>query len=138
VTVRGWDRAAQKLIEVKLDVNSPELVKINKNLDYLVHQCDPREDHVVEKPFFTKQEAEEFAASVFTDQRKRMVKITGTTVGLPLLRAGSQVQIGSPTKKSFGSRLSGLYFVTATTHTFNNNGYTTRFEARREDPESKP
>ena len=59
-----------------------------------------------------------------------MVRAVGTTVGLPKLRAGSKIEFG---KQSLGSRLSGTYFVTATTHTFNNNGYVTHFEARRED-----
>ncbi len=135
VTVRGWDRAAQKLIEVKLDFNDPKVGKYNKNLHYLLDQCDPREETVVERPFFTKEEATSFCASVFGDQLKRMVKATGTTVGLPNLRAGCKVQIGGTPggKRSLGSRLSGTYFVTATTHVFNSNGYTTRFEARRED-----
>ena len=32
-----------------------------------------------------------------------------------------------------GSRFSGTYFVTDTTHTIGAGGYTTRFSARRED-----
>ena len=39
---------------------------------------------------------------------------TGTTVGLPDLRAGQRVRI-----KGVGSRFSGTYFVTKTTHTIN-------------------
>ena len=37
---------------------------------------------------------------------------------------------------SIGSRLSGKYFVTDTTHTFNASGYITKFGARREDPDT--
>jgi hypothetical protein len=33
-----------------------------------------------------------------------------------------------------GVRFSGEYFVTETTHTINDSGYITRFNARREDP----
>lgn len=133
VTVRGWDRKTQKLIEVKLDYTDPKVGKFNKNLHYMLDQCDPREERVIEKPFFTQDEATRYCASVFGDQLKRMVKATGTTVGLPLLRAGKKIQIGGVGDNSLGTRLSGTYFVTATTHTFNSNGYTTRFEARRED-----
>jgi hypothetical protein len=32
-----------------------------------------------------------------------------------------------------GARFSGLYFVTATTHTIDDSGYVTEFNARRED-----
>jgi len=129
VTVKGWDRAAQKPIEEKVDFTDPELSKINKNLRYLLEQCDPREEHVSEIPVSSKQEAKRVAASIFADQAKRMVRVSGTTVGLPLLRAGSRFVLG----KSLGSRLQGIYFVTSTTHTFNNSGYTTQFEARREE-----
>src|SRR6185436_51052 len=98
---------------------------------------DPRDENVSEIPVFSKKEAQAKAQSILTDQHKRMVKASGTTVGLPLLRAGSKIQIGSTDKRTgkptLGSRLTGTYFVTSTTHTFNNSGYTTRFEARRED-----
>jgi phage protein D len=133
VTVRYFDRATQKPVDVKLDYNDPKVGKLNSNLDYLIDQCDPREETVIEKPFYNKAEAEKYCASVFADQRKRMVKATGTTIGLPNLRAGCKIQIGGVGKKSLGTRLSGTYFVTATTHTFNSSGYTTKFEARRED-----
>jgi phage protein D len=137
VTVRYFDRATQKPVDVKLDYNDPKVGKLNSNLDYLIDQCDPREETVIEKPFYSKAEAEQYCASVFADQRKRMVKASGTTIGLPNLRAGCKIQIGgvggANGKKTLGTRLSGTYFVTATTHTFNSSGYTTKFEARRED-----
>lgn len=129
VTVRGWDRAAQKPIEEKVDFQDPDLAKLNKDLHHLIEQCDPREEAVEEIAVFTKAEARKKALAIMSEQHKRMVRASGTTVGLPKLRAGSKIVLG----KSVGSRLSGTYFVTATTHTFNNNGYTTKFEARRED-----
>lgn len=52
---------------------------------------------------------------------------TGSTVGLPGLRAGTLLSIGG-----VGSRSSGRYLVTATTHSIGDSGYTTRFECRRE------
>jgi phage protein D len=131
VTVRGWDRTSQKAIEEKVDFTDPELAKLNKNLHEMIVQCDPREEFVVEKPVYTKNEAKDLARSLLLDQHKRMVKATATTVGLPKLRAGSKVEI-----LGVGSRLSGIYFVTETTHTLNSSGYTTRFQARREDPDS--
>jgi uncharacterized protein len=35
-----------------------------------------------------------------------------------------------------GARLSGTYYVTKTTHTIGDGGYTTQFECRREDTSS--
>ena len=131
VTVQGWDRAAQKPINVKLDLTSDEMKKLNKNVQYLLNQCDPRDEFVVEKAFDNTKDAQAYAKGVFTDQMKRVVKATGTTVGLPLLRAGSRVSI-----PNLGTRLSGTYFITATTHNFSaTGGYTTRFEARMENQE---
>jgi phage protein D len=66
-----------------------------------------------------------------TDRLKQMVTADGTTIGLPELRAGSVVEIGS-----LGSRLNGRYFVEKTTHSFSDAGYTTKFTARRESPRS--
>jgi Bacteriophage probable baseplate hub protein len=129
VTVRGWDRAAQKTIEEKVDFQDPDLAKLNRDLHHLVEQCDPREEDVVEVAVFTKDEARKKALAIMAEQAKRMVRASGTTVGLPKLRAGCKIELGD----SVGSRLRGTYFVTATQHIFNNNGYTTKFEARRED-----
>lgn len=128
VTVRGWDRAAQRAIEEKVDLTDPEIARLNANLHEMLMQCDPREDQVVEKPVFTREEARRLARQLLLDQHRKMVKATGSTIGLPKLRAGAKITI-----PNIGSRLSGTYFVTATTHTFNNSGYLTRFECRRED-----
>lgn len=129
VTVRGWDRARQQPITATVDFGDPELRRLNRNLHELIVQCDPREEFVVDKPVYTEREAKRIARALLLDQHKRMVRATGTTVGLPRLRAGSKVEI-----RNIGSRLSGIYFVTETTHTLNGSGYTTRFQARREDP----
>jgi phage protein D len=58
-----------------------------------------------------------------------MVEASGSTVGLPELRAGRKVEIAG-----FGPRFTGEYFITETTHTIGSNGYTTTFKARREGP----
>ena len=60
-------------------------------------------------------------------QRSGPLAVSGTTVGLPELRGGSNVLI-----KGVGSRLSGTYFVTQTEHVINDSGYITKFQARRE------
>ncbi|HEX6322440.1 MAG TPA: hypothetical protein VFZ36_01840, partial [Vicinamibacterales bacterium] len=61
---------------------------------------------------------------------KQLVEASGTTVGLPNLRAGQRVRI-----VGLGARFSGTYFVIKTTHTINNSGYVTKFTARREEGE---
>jgi phage protein D len=56
---------------------------------------------------------------------KSMLTGSGSTIGLPDLRAGSAVKI-----TGLGESFSGIYFVTGTTHTIGDGGYTTQFECR--------
>ena len=128
VTVRGWDRRRQRAISETVDLDDRELRRLNPNLRELVQQCDPREEYVVDRPVFTTEDAKRRARALLLDQSKQMVKASGTTVGLPALRAGTKVNI-----MGIGFRLQGKYFVTETTHTINDNGYITKFKARRED-----
>ncbi len=131
VTVKGWDRAAQKPIEVSVDRDDPKIRALNPGLSEIVSQCDPREERVVTRPVFTKHEAEQMARDILMGNAQELVKAQGTTIGLPNLRAGSKINLAN-----IGGRLSGVYFVTETTHTFNQSGYITKFSARREDPDT--
>ena len=131
VTVHGWDRARQKPIEESVDWTDRELRRLNPNLSELVMQCDPREERVVTLPVFTRNEAREAARDILKGNAQDLVKAQGSTIGLPSLRAGSRIRLSN-----IGSRLSGEYYVTDSTHTFNQSGYVTRFGARREDPDT--
>jgi phage protein D len=128
VTVRGWDRTAQRPIEEKVAFDDPRLRRMNQDLGELVIQCDPREEQVVDLPVFSRADANRRAMALMRDNNARMVRATGTTVGMPDLRAGTKVDI-----QNVGARLSGEYLVTKTTHTIGDGGYTTKFECRRED-----
>lgn len=127
VTVNGWDRKKRSAISETVTLDDPKLNK-NQDLHALLEKCDPREEIVVDEPVFTSKQARERAIALLMDRQKEMVKATGTTVGLPDLRAGMRIEIGG-----LGSRFNGIYFVTETTHTIGESGYTTRFGARRED-----
>jgi uncharacterized protein len=128
VTVRGWDRRAKKPIKVTIDLDDKDVRNVNRDLHRLVSQADGREEVVVDEPAFTEAEARRRAKAILQNRLKQMVKATGTTVGLPDLRAGSRLEI-----TGVGARLGGTYFVTETTHTLGDSGYATRFSARRED-----
>ena len=130
VTVHGWDRANQKPIEASADWFDPKLKHLNPKLGEIVQKCDPREERVINRPVFTKDEAKKAARDILLGSAQELVKAQGTVIGLPSLRAGSRVLLDG-----IGNRLSGEYFVTETTHTLNGSGYTTKFTARREDPD---
>lgn len=128
VTVHGWNRNTRKAIEEKVTLDDP---RFGTNLDIhkMILDCNPRDEIVVSEPVFTPQQARERAFAILTDRSNEAVKASGTTVGLPDLRAGVNVQI-----QGLGPRFSGRYFVTETTHSIGEGGYTTKFTARREDP----
>lgn len=132
VTVRGWNRARQSPISVTVDFDDRELARLNRDLHEMVRRCDPREEYVVDEPVFSEAQARRRAIDLLLDQHKQMCTASGVTIGLPELRAGANVGI-----EGVGSRLSGTYFVTKTTHTINASGYTTSFEARREEREAR-
>lgn len=127
VTVNGWNRRRRRPISVTVDLNDRRLNR-NQDLHELLERCDPREEVVVDEPVFTQAQARQRAIAILQDREKEMVKANGTCVGLPDLRAGQRINI-----TQLGARFSGTYFVTETTHTLNDRGYTVRFSARRED-----
>lgn len=127
VTVKGWNRRTAQPISETVGLDDRELNR-NRDLYRLLDACDAREEFVVDEPVFDRQQARRRAIAILFDRQKQMVKASGTTIGLPDLRAGRQVRI-----LGVGARFSGLYFVTDTTHVVGDAGYTTKFNARRED-----
>ncbi len=126
VTVNGWDPTRKKAISVKATLDDKE-ININQDMHELLNSCDPREEIVVDKPVHSEKDAKNVAQAILKDRQKEMVKASVTCIGLPDLRAGSKVEI-----EGLGARFSGTYFVTDSTHTINDSGYITKFNARRE------
>jgi phage protein D len=136
VTVRGWNRRNGQPISETVSLDDERSLRYcgipNRDLHrLLMDRCDPREERTVDEPVFTVQQARRRACALLRSRLKDLVKASGTTVGLPDLRAGQKIRIGN-----IGARFSGTYFLTETTHTINESGYVTRFQARREDEES--
>ena len=126
--VRGWNRDTKKVIEGKAAITDSDF-KYNGDLKELLNVCDPQTEQVVNEPVFTQAQADQRAHAILDNQFRNMVTASATSVGLPDLRAGRNVIITGT-----GSRFSGNYFITQTTHSIGANGYTTQFNARREDP----
>jgi phage protein D len=129
VRVRSRNRETNELIDVAIALRDSGLA-VNQDLWSLIEpreRCQEREEIVVNEPQFTEAQARRRALALLSDRLKQMVEAQGRTVGLPDLRAGQRVRI-----VGLGKRFSGLYFVTRTTHTIDDNGYQTQFTARRE------
>jgi phage protein D len=130
VTVRGWDQLNKKKIEATAKRSEIAVKGVGKagGQASIEQSFNQRREIVATKPVATEAEAKTLAIRTLEENAKDMVKATGATVGLPDLRAGSVLMISGA-----GTRFSGRYFVTATTHTIGDGGYTTQFECRREE-----
>lgn len=131
VTVVGWDRRRNQPIKGSAswsDLLPKQNTTERRFQESLLKAFGNREEIISDQPVRDNDEAKSRAKSILRNMKKDMVEATGETVGLPDLRAGRKVQISS-----LGDRFSGLYYVTQTTHTINDSGYRTTFEARREE-----
>ncbi|PWT82052.1 MAG: hypothetical protein C5B44_02760, partial [Acidobacteria bacterium] len=126
VTVNGWDRKAKQPIKATFSIDD---LPLNADLRENFVSCDQREERVEDEPVFTEDQAKKRAKALLVDRSSDLVKGSGTCIGLPELRAGQRVIISN-----LGSRFSGQYFITDTTHTISDSGYITKFNGRREDP----
>jgi phage protein D len=130
VEVRSHDRETNKTIRERATLND---VPVNKDLHDIVRGSGPqasdasREHVITGEPQHDAAQARRRARDFLSDRLKKLVEATGTTIGLPDLRAGTKVRI-----VGLGARFSGSYLVTKTTHSFDGNGYRTKFTARRE------
>jgi hypothetical protein len=129
VTVRGWDPQGKTKFEytatradmAKEGVVSPADIGVTES------PLSQKLEIVVDHPVQSKDEAKKVAIETFKQLAQGLVTARGKTVGLPDLRSGRKVQING-----LGTRFSGTYTVTSTTHTLGDGGYTTDFSARME------
>jgi uncharacterized protein len=130
VVVRGWDPVHKKKIEAtaKRSELKTKGVGANGGETEIEQSFNQKQEIVATKPVYSEKEAKTLALETLERISKDMVKGTGSTVGLPDLRAGNVLMMGG-----LGTRFSGRYFVTATTHTIGDSGYTTGFDCRREE-----
>jgi phage protein D len=130
VTVRGWDRLNKKKIEETAKRSEVPIKGVGAagNQAAIEQAFNQRVEIIATKPVESAQEAKRLALRTLEENAKEMVKATASTVGLPDLRAGGVVTIGG-----VGKRFSGRYFITASTHTIGDSGYSTQFECRREE-----
>ena len=130
VTVKGWDAAKKKVISqtATRDDIKTKGVGADGGQTAIEQSFKQRKEIIADRPVNSEDEAKRLAVSTLEKIAKDMVKGSGSTVGLPDLRAGGVVEI-----EGMGKRFSGRYFVTSTTHGISDGGYTTQFECRREE-----
>jgi len=146
VTVRGWDRKANKAIEQSYTLqtlwkdqgkSAAEIARLSA----IAKAYGNRTEVVTDHPVHTNDEAKKLARAILEDNSKRQIEAHGATVGLPDLRSGCALYISgfasagsSSASNGAGSDFNGQYYVMETTHTIGSGGYRTEFKARREGP----
>jgi len=130
VTVRGWDAKNKKPIAhtAKRSEIRTQGLGAQARGSAVDASFKDREEVISDLPVESLEEARTVATETLERIAKELVTGSGSTVGLPDLRAGTVIQLDG-----LGARFSGRYFVTATTHTIGDSGYTTRFDCRREE-----
>ncbi|MBN8637086.1 MAG: phage late control D family protein [Anaerolineae bacterium] len=130
VTVKGWNAVAKKPISVTVTRQELNVRSMKRKDEQFIESAFDREEIITNVPVRNETEAKREAKAALERIVKDMITGSGSTVGMPDLRAGTVVYI-----RGIGERFSGRYFITSTTHSINDSGYLTTFEARREEKE---
>lgn len=130
VVVTGWnpDTKARVVGRARRDDLETRSLGVDQDIQVIERSMAQRVEVVADRPVTTRAEAEQAARETLEKISKGMVKGSGSTVGLPDLKAGTYIEI-----RELGEIFSGSYYVTRTTHTINDSGYTTTFNARKEE-----
>jgi phage protein D len=104
-------------------------IGLNQDLESFVTDTIRAQTKTVSNmPLQVNGQAQQLAREVMRNIMEQMLTATVNCPGLPGIRAGTMVEI-----TDVGSRFSGPYFVTSSTHTIDDSGYRTSFTARREN-----
>lgn len=83
-------------------------------------------NHLIQEPLTAVSAPRKILAEILPRLNKRLTS-TGSTLGDPRIQAGKVVRI-----QGVGEQFGGLYRITSATHTLDQSGYRTQFEARKE------
>ncbi|HEX8309328.1 MAG TPA: hypothetical protein VF645_13010 [Allosphingosinicella sp.] len=132
VVVRGGDPtqagSAQKIEEKATwaDIDIDTLSLGPRGVDGVMTALSGTTEYVDDAEVRTKEAAKDRAKAVLTEIAKELVRATGSTVGMPELRAGRVIEI-----VGLGPRFSGLYRLSQTTHSLGASGYSVSFQAKK-------
>ncbi len=135
VEVNGWDEAKGKPIKVEvgqqhLGANAGLKARM---LPSAKNVAADRKEVISKTPARNQQEAMAIAKSALEEKNQMVITGSGSTIGIPELRAGSHLYLWG-----LGKRFSGRYFVTSTTHSIGMSGYKTQFSCRLEELAEEP
>ncbi len=120
VEVRSWDVKTKKVITYSAESNlssqaKKELFPSSSSSPLVLHEVA-----------MDTADAEKIAKARMNEMINNLITGEGKYSGQPKIRAGRSLNIDG-----IGTRLSGIYYITAATHTINDEGYTTSFKVRK-------
>ena len=128
VVVQGWNHKTKKAITSKAQAGDEVSKMGGSKLGASISKeaFSKATAVVIDKPVFTEGEAAQIAKGKFNEMTVDFITGEGTAIGNTDLRAGEVVEL-----KGLGTRFSGLYYITSSTHEVNTKGYRTRFTVER-------
>jgi uncharacterized protein len=126
VTVGGWNAREGRRVSGKGTGRDLGPGQGRRGADLLRQALGERSEHMGDLPATTEEEAQTLADAAFDSRARGFVCVEGTAEGNPALRVGTHL-----TLSGLGRRFDNTYYVTHTTHRFDEErGYETDFEAR--------
>jgi uncharacterized protein len=128
VEVRAWDMQEKKPI-IDSAIANTQRSKMGKKSGStaVTSEFGQVSQGIVTQPIRNKEEAKQIAVGQFNEMALTYIAGEGTCMGRTDLRMGTTIEI-----TNIGQRFSGLYYVTATTHTYTRGGgYQTKFTVKR-------
>ncbi len=128
VEFRGWDVKNKKEITAKAGSGSETTTMNGKASGYKLSEdaFGASSTSVLDEAVIDAADADTIAKAAYNTRLKEFLTGDGKCSGNPNIRAGKTIEI-----KGIGDRFSGVYYVTATTHSIGDDGYTTTFKVRR-------
>jgi phage protein D len=118
VIVRGYDPMLKQAIVGRYPIGGAEG---SSGPQVAEDAFGPSEEVWVDSPVFSEEEARRHAQAIYEERMRGFLTGTGTTVGIPTLRAGMVVEL-----ENLG-QFSGRFRLTEVRHDIGASGYTTNF-----------
>ncbi len=128
VEVRGWDAKDKKEVTGKAK-KGDEVTKMGgkeSGFELISKAVGESPIAISAESLMDLSEAKNIAAAAYNSLLREFITGEGKCYGNPLLRAGKTVKL-----LGIDERFSGIYYIVASTHTINVNGYTTIFKVKR-------
>jgi len=130
VEVRGNLPYSNKLVVKRATAGQEDIVepKSSNRLtgSQVAQKLNDKKTEITNKNFYTEEEAADIAKAQLNIAGDNLITAVGQIIGNPDLMPGQFINV-----EGIGKQLSGIYYVTEVTNTIDENGFSTRFNARK-------